>query len=91
MHRARQMIGAQRTLTPYLHVLINIVGAAFHIRTDFRRFATWSIADGSLRNGDARVRATTSKARSSAYILGSLDEALDKFINAYLKANQDTK
>ena len=75
----------------HLYVRVHLVGSAFHIEVEFRRFVSWPVTEGRKAAGTA---ATWSKGMtgphngSADYILRYLDELLDKFLNEYLKQNQ---
>jgi predicted phage tail protein len=74
----------------YLYVMIGVVGAAFSVEVTFDRSVTYF--DGaSMREAAA---ATWSKSFlgthgfNATYILGGVDQVLNDFLNAYLRANQ---
>lgn len=76
---------------PYLYVSVHVVGNAFNITIEFMRSASWVLPN---QKGGVGYAATWydivlgTHGGSSTYIVDALDELLDKFMNAYLKANQ---
>ena len=79
----------------YLYVQIHVAGLAFNINMDFKRSAQWTMADGQKADGFAAVwrqgNITGTHGQNAKYVLDALDQLLDHFLNAYLKANQDDK
>lgn len=76
----------------YLYVTINVVGASFSVGVEFYRHAEWQLPDGTKGDGDVHTWGngeTGTHGRDPAFVLNSLDEVLDVFMNAYLKANQE--
>ncbi len=76
----------------YLYVNIGLFDGAFVVQLEFQRSATWELPDGNLSRP---LHLTTWSAvsfgrygSSSTFIIEQLDGLLDKFLNAYLKANQ---
>jgi hypothetical protein len=73
-----------------LDVSVNVVGQAFGIEIGFLRNVVWTLPDGKIiRNFAATWNFGTTGTGNSSFILSSLDEVLDRFLNAYLKANQE--
>ena len=74
---------------PYLRVQISVQGNSFDIDIDYVRLVTYRIVGKAV----SIVAVTWNKggigtAYDSAIVMSSLDQLLDTFLNAYLKANQ---
>jgi len=75
----------------YLYVWVSTVDHAFHVEVQFKRTVTYS-SEGRMYETFASVWGesyTGTFAGGSSYILLTLANLLDLFINAYLKANQE--
>jgi len=76
----------------YLQVSVTFQGNAFRVTVDFvRRVAWWVTKSDDIRSGPAATRqdiAIGIHNGNSAPIIEALDAMLDRFLNAYLKANE---
>jgi hypothetical protein len=74
---------------PYLYVQANIGGRGFNVSVQFKRWMSYQVGGRTFKKfaatWDTGVTGTTNDAD---YVVGALDDALDIFLNAYLKANQ---
>lgn len=74
----------------YLYVNLNTVGTAFSVHVELKRIVTYSAGDRKLHSFASTW--TTGSAGTHgydpAYLVNALDPSLDKFLNAYLRANQ---
>ncbi|HLQ77337.1 MAG TPA: hypothetical protein VK210_08280 [Terriglobia bacterium] len=79
--------------TQWVYVRVNVVGAGFAINVSFRRKVFWYRLDGSITSdvGSVWETGTTGTTPNAGYVMETLDRVLDTFLNAYLKANQDSK
>ena len=74
----------------YLYVNVNVTRGAFNNRVEYKRQVDFTTGNRRYLGFSATWhtgRAGT-HGRDAAYIMNSLDRALDKFLNEYLKANQ---
>ena len=74
-----------------LIVYVRFSGPAFSIDVAFNRMAIWGLPDQSRYSGGVQtwdVSTVGEHGSDGPYIIRALDEGLDKFLNAYLKANQ---
>jgi hypothetical protein len=86
----------ERTLEDhYLYVNINLstTTTAFSLNIDFKRDVSWMSPSRNLVTQVASVwdLGTLGTGGTSGNVLESLEGLLDRFLNAYLKANQDGK
>jgi hypothetical protein len=75
-----------------LYINVTLVRQAFSINLDFQRDVSWTLPDGTV-NDSVTTTWTSSgttglHGSSSGYVMDALNEQLDEFLNAYLKANQ---
>ena len=79
--------------TQWVYVQVNVVGVGYAIKVSFRRKVFWYRLDGSITSdiGSVWETGSTGTTTNAGYVMESLDQILDKFLNAYLKANQDSK
>ena len=74
-----------------LHVNVNVIGDAFSIAVEYKRRVEFTTGNRRYRHvamaWDSGTTGTHSRT-GAVYIMNSLDQNLDKFLSAYLKANQ---
>src|SRR5436309_1786120 len=72
----------------FLEVRVGVLGAAFQIRMEFRRPATWTLPNGEIVRGFATTWVDGTfgtHGKDISYVLDALDEIMDAFLNAYLR------
>ena|SRR5215471_13059894 len=75
-----------------LEVDVQIVGLAFNVGLEFQRSVVCPLPNNGVANIVSPTwtyAVTGTHGHDRAYVLSGLDEALDTFLNYYLKANQD--
>ena len=76
----------------HLNVQIRVVGTYFRVAVAFKRFASYALPDGEFARGYMTSWERTSSGAfdegDGDYVIGSLDQVLDTFLDEYLKANQ---
>ena len=73
------------------YVNVNVIGNAFNILVEYKRVVDFTTGNQRYSKVATTWDATTTEMHSSsgpAFIMNELDVKLDKFLNAYLKANQ---
>ncbi len=74
----------------YLYVNVHVVDSAYSNSIEYKRWVDFTT--GNRRYGYVATTwesvSTGAHGRDAAFIMNSLDGHLDKFLNAYLKANQ---
>ena len=77
-------------LKPFLYVYVKVVSGTFNISVEYKRLVSFIKGDQQYEGiGTMWVTGGTgTHGDKTAYIMNSLDSVLDKFLNEYLKANQ---
>jgi hypothetical protein len=76
----------------FLFVNVALLGQAFHVSLEFDREVTWTLPNGTKYDFVAQtwqVEALGTSGSDGSYVLSVLDQKLDEFLNAYIKANQE--
>ena len=91
--RPREDMGSSEKMydIPSLQVSVITVDSAFNVDIDFVRYVTWALPNGEItgywhptwKNGWTGIHL-----HDRAYLLSQIDDLMDSFLNAYLKANQ---
>lgn len=76
-------------VTPYIYVNVNVVGRAFGIGIGYNK---WVFDPASNEEGMATVwtiGSTGTHGRNSNYIVSSVSQHIDKFIDEYFRVNEE--
>lgn len=73
--------------TPYLYVKVPVVGSAFRVSFEFKKFVADYVSDRSNYATTWNTGVTGTHAGDSGYILGAVSEMSDLFIDEYFRVN----
>jgi len=86
--RAARLYTAEE-LRPYLYINVNVVNAAFHDSVEYNKWVKDEASGLKRRTTTWKSSSTGTHSRDASYILSSVSQHVDMFIDEYLRVNED--